>query len=356
VARAESAQPYLSLDTYRRIMGIPMCAFNGVENPDENVGACDHYWQQWEREMLAQALYDAEQMLAMHLKFYLGPHYLTDEDRAWTDPLELEYGHIIGGGVRGRTEVVAVASDFTVDPATITVAMADFGGGESEIAIVETATGLEIEIDRIADDGINYEISISQCKLIEWDDLEDQVDSIDYDNAFPAATWLKLADLTIYREYLDNSDQATITFAPTCSCWYGTACTGASYDGCVYVLAEQISKVRVAMASRSAEDGSWTCSYPTVCGCYHGSKVSVNYRAGTTNVPGWKAAIMRLAHTYMLVKPCGCTLFDVALQRDRFLPAVLTAERINCPFGTADGAWYAWQWMMTSQHGRAFML
>ena len=209
MARAESAQPYLTLDEYRKTMGIPMCAFNGVENPGESVSGCDHYWAQWEREMVAQALYDAEEMLALHLRFYIGEHYLTDEDILWTDPLQLRFGYVVGGGVRGRTEVTPTASDFTTDPATITVTQTDFSGGTSEIVIVDDESGLKIIPDKVTSAGATYIISISQCKLIEWDDLEDQIVSIDYDAAFPAATWLKLADLTVYREYLDTSDQAT---------------------------------------------------------------------------------------------------------------------------------------------------
>ena len=354
MARAEAAQPYLTLDEYRKAMGIPMCAFNGVENPDESVSACDHYWQQWEREMIAQALYDAEEMLALHMKFYIGSHYLTDTDLLWTDPLQLHFGYVTGGGVRGRTAITPTASDFTTDPATITVTAADFTGGTSEVVVVETSSGLKIIPDRITAAGLSYVISISQCKLIEWDDLEDQLVAIDYDPLFPAATWLKLADLTIYREYLDDSDQATITFNPTCDCWCGTACEGESYSGCVYIIDWVISKIRVNLSSY--DDGSWTCNWPTLNGCYHGSKVEVNYQAGTTAIPGWKRAIMSLAHSYMAVEPCGCTLFDEALKRDRRIPPVLTAERINCPFGEMDGAWYAWNWMRTSQHGRAFML
>ncbi|NIM48377.1 MAG: hypothetical protein GTO22_03820 [Gemmatimonadales bacterium] len=197
-------------------------------------------------------------------------------------------------------------------------------------------------------------ISISQCKLIEWDNLENQTTPITYNAAFPAATWLKEADLTVYREYLDTSSQATITFMPTCTCWCGTACSGDSYTGCVWVIDEQISKVRIPLSTYSS--GSWSCNYPNICGCYHGSKVEVSYRAGTTDVPGWQNAVMRLAHTYMPITTCGCNLYRELVKRDTRIPPVLTAERLNCPLGEKDGAWYAWNWTETNQHGKAFML
>jgi len=350
-----SPQPYLTLDRYRRIMNIPICLFNGVEDPSETTSGCDYCWPQWWRDLLAQALSDAEGTLANALTFWLGEHYLTDTGLTWRDPMELEYGWVVGGGIRGRTEVTPGASDFTTDPATITVAQASFSGGTDEIVVVEDSTGLEIVPDGVASTGANYVISISQCKLIEWDDLESQSVCIDYDALFPAATWLKLADLTVYREYRDTSDQATITFAPSCTCCASAeACEGTEYTGCVFVLKDETSRVRVAMADYS--DGSWTCSYPTVCGCFHGTKIDVNYLAGTTSIPGWEQAIIRLAHTYMAIEPCGCAMFDTVWQRDTRVPTTLTAERINCPFGQADGAWWAWKWAERNRHGTAIMM
>jgi hypothetical protein len=311
--------------------------------------------------MVAQALYDAEETLARYLGYYLGPRFLTDNDLTWTDPLELDWGYIIGGGVEGLTDVSAdvSASNFTTDPATITIPQASFPGGEDEIYIVESSSVLEVIPSDISTSGANYLLEIDQCLLIEWDNLEHQTTAtcIDYDALFPGATWLKLADLTIYRRFLDDSDQATITYGPSCNCWLaGSACAGSDWDGCVYVLKDRISKVRISISTYDEDTGLWTCTYPTLCGCYEGDKVSVNYRAGTTNVPGWERAVMSLAHTYMVLEPCGCAMFDLVLKRDRNIKPVLTAEILNNPLGVMDGAWYAWQWLQTHSHRRAFML
>jgi len=146
MARSINAQPYLSLDRYRQLMGLPLCLFNGVEGSGEVFSACDHCWSQWERDMVARALAKAEDTLASYLNFYLGPRFLIDYDLPWTDPMTLRWGHILGGGIQGLTIVVPTADNFAVDPATITVNTADFPGGTSEILIVETATGLEIEV------------------------------------------------------------------------------------------------------------------------------------------------------------------------------------------------------------------
>ena len=144
MARAINAQPYLTLDRYRQLMNLPMCLFNGVENPAEAATGCDHCWSQWEREMVAQALSDAELMLATNLGFKLGYHFETDYDLTWTDPMQLMWGHIVGGGIQGLTDETAhvSASDFTVDPVTITIPQATFPGGAGEILITENTTGL----------------------------------------------------------------------------------------------------------------------------------------------------------------------------------------------------------------------
>lgn len=350
-----SPQPYLTLDRYRTIMNLPICLFNGVENPSETVSGCDYCWPQWWRDLLAQALSDAEGTLANALTFWLGPRYLTDVGLDWKDPMTLNYGWIVGGGVRARDEVTPSASDFTTDPATITVAQASFTNGVTEVVVIEDSTGLEIVPDKIESSGANFIISIDQCKLIEWDNLEAQSTCIDYDALFPAATWLKLADLTVYREYRDDSDQATITFAPSCTCCASSpACEGTEQTGCTFVLKNEISKVRIAMADHDGSD--WACAYPSICGCSHGTRLDVNYLAGTTDIPGWEQAIIRLAHTYMVIKPCGCAMFDAVWNRDTNVPSTLTVERINNQFGLMDGAWWAWQWVKRNRHGTSILM
>ena len=355
MARSEQAQPELSLDQYRKRFNIPPWAFNGVENPDENRRGCDHYWTQWERDELAQALNDAEEGLADELGFYLGARYLIDYDRPWVDSLQLKYGHVLGAGIRARDEVTPSASDFTTDPATITVLAASFSGGTSEVVVIEDDTGLEIEPDDITTVGANYVIHISQYKLLNWTVLEDQSDTIDYDATFPAASWLKLADLTVYRQYRDTDTQATITYGPACNCWCaGVACTGSDYTGCVFVLNRDIGLVRINRATLS--DGTWSCDQSSICGCYDGDKVTVYYEAGTTDIPGWERAIWRLAHSQMGEQPCGCALQERQWRLDREVPSVLTAERLNCPFGSTDGAWAAWRWVSRQAHRKGFML
>lgn len=355
MARSERAQPHFTLDQYRRRFNVPPWAFNGVENPAETRRGCDHYWTQWERDDLAQALSDAEELLAGTLGFYLGARYVVDYDRPWNNPLKLQHGHVLGAGVRARIEVTPSASDFTTDPATITVPSASFSGGTSEVVVVEDDTGLTIEHDEITTSGTDYVIHISQYKLLNWTVLEDQSETIDYNAAFPAASWLKLADLTVYRQYRDTDTQASIVFGPRCNCWCaGDACTGSTSTGCVFVLNRDIGLVRINRATLS--DGTWSCDNSAVCGCYEGDRATVYYEAGTDDIPGWEQAVFRLAHARMGEQPCGCALQERQWRLDRNVPPVLTAERLNCPWGLEQGAWAAYSWATYQMLGEGFML
>jgi len=305
------------------------------------------------REELALSLYEAEEMLATDLGYTLSYKYQTDRDHVLYNPITLRWARLVGGGVRARTEITPSASDFTTDPATITVAQSDFPGGTSEIVIIEDSTGFEIEWDSVATSGTDYVISIDQCKLIEFDNLEDQRDTaINYDATFPAATWLGLDELTVYREYRDVSDQATIIFGPRCSCWFasGEACTGVSYDACIW--AKDFENSIVAVQSAEYIDTTWSHSSIFLTGCYEGDRVEVNYLAGTADEPGYKKAILGLAHALISFEPCGCSGARLRWTHDNRIPNILTAERINCPYGLKEGAWYAWNWMMSHQSGQ----
>jgi hypothetical protein len=359
MARSEVAQPFLSLDDYRKQMRIPICAFNGVRNPSEQLGECDDIWTQAQRDEVAQALADAESLLAQQQKFWIGARYLVDTGLVWRNPMQLKWGYIVGPGIRARDEVTPSASDFTTDPATITVPQASFSGGTSEIVVIEDSTGLEIEPDSIASSGANYVLSIDQCKLIEWDDLENQIDEITYNAAFPASTWLKLADLTVYRQYRDETTQAVITYASGCHCFCNTGdpCAGTEATGCVFVLNDTISQVRINRATESG--GSWSCDFSAVCTCScNADKVQVSYLAGTSDdseIGGWQKAIRSLAHTMIFSEICSCSsLFDRQLRMDT---AILDdPTRAVNPWGPMNGAWWAWNWMRAEQIGTAILL
>jgi hypothetical protein len=66
--------------------------------------------------------------------------------------------------------------------------------------------------------------------------------------------------------------------------------------------------------------------------------------------------VYRLAHARMGEQPCGCALHERQWSLDRTVPSILTAERLNCPFGLEQGAWGSYTWVADQAHGKAFML
>lgn len=382
MARATS-EPLLTLDRYREIVRpLPLWAFNGIENPNEAVSGCDRVWAQWEREELARALWEAESLLKTHLGYSLGLAYEDDTDLEWTaGSMRVNWGYVVGGGIRGRTEVTPTAWDFTTEDATITVTAADFPGGTSEIVLVETDTGYKIDIDDVTASGADYIITVSQAKLVRWEMLQNQ--TADNPIAYPAAwpdttnflsevvggTWAN-AGLTVYREYRDTSVQAELEFQPyvgtyVTDCWgtcSGTCstepCAGTTQTACIYVLDSRNGIVRIQPADYNADTETWTRATSCVC-CYDGIKVRARYLAGATGKPGQEMAVVHLAHTLMSFTPCGCDTARLMWDADRHqytLEEGVTGALLACPFGRMNGAWRAWQWVLNNRLGHGGLL
>lgn len=106
-------------------------------------------------------------------------------------------------------------------------------------------------------------------------------------------------------------------------------CTSDTEDICLYIADHQLGSIKLGL-------------HDAKCRCYEG--VLLNYKAGLRNLPrNLESALLRLAHSMMPQEPCGCSAVHQLWARDREIPQVLTQERIECPFGESNGAWYAWK-------------
>lgn len=124
MARA-STETLLPLDEFARILGIDPWSFNQMNFPVSKGGQCadvlfQHPWQQdrLSREEVAQAIADAEQMLADELHYWPAPKYLVgeevkvphqktlhDEGYRTPKPVQLKWHHIVAPGVFKRTSI-----------------------------------------------------------------------------------------------------------------------------------------------------------------------------------------------------------------------------------------------------------
>jgi hypothetical protein len=112
-----------------------------------------------------------------------------------------------------------------------------------------------------------------------------------------------------------------------------TGCVETTFDGCFYVRNPGVGILDVQQTSTNSN----------LCNC-RPQLVRLNYLAGADVLTRQaEDAIIRLAHSKMPQEPCGCDVVKRLWGRDRNVPEVLTAERLNCPYGLNDGAWIAFQ-------------
>lgn len=123
MARA-SVETLLPLDSFPRVMGISPWDFNQFKYPNPKSAQCNDVLFQFpyqkdrlSREEIAQAIADAEQMLADELGYWPAPKYFTGEEvqyrHAWRPAtghappriVKTKWGHIVSGGVFKRTEI-----------------------------------------------------------------------------------------------------------------------------------------------------------------------------------------------------------------------------------------------------------
>lgn len=138
MARA-SVYTHLPLDTWAKILGMSPWEFNQMVYPGAKTAQCkDVFYQfQWQkdhlgREEVAQAIADAEQMIADELMYWPAPHYIVGEVAQYPRPhqrqlfgyagtprgewktVQLNWHRVESGGVFNRTSIGTIlAADIT---------------------------------------------------------------------------------------------------------------------------------------------------------------------------------------------------------------------------------------------------
>ncbi|RLG27617.1 hypothetical protein DRO03_11790, partial [Methanosarcinales archaeon] len=144
--------------------------------------------------------------------------------------------------------------------------------------------------------------------------------------------------------YNDPSVNADIVYADGCGCETD------AQTACMTLELGDIGKWRVKPATYDADTGLWSASSFSCGGVAYNFKL--NYLSGATKMtPTMKSAVIRLAHSLMPAPPCGCGDIRSLWKRDRNVPMVTDRERLNCPFGMSDGAWFAWNIALANQVG-----
>lgn len=327
--------PAVSLEEYAKYISYGECAFFGIRGSDYVDFACRDIWTLDQRNYVQHYLSEAQQELEDELGFFLTADwvvgYLEDErDRLerYTDTLPIvrnglvyktRWAKVIAAGVRTVEDIeLAAVVDHTSDPAliTVTTTVTDV----NEIKVFYPDSDIEINPSEIVLSGGSALISIPRCRMIAYENMQN-----------PKAGWT-YSDTSLFQATVDvkrvyNGSGDSVIRCSNCGC----DCTTTNKAACMRVLDHRMGTVMLSNVS-----GCSTCVGQNVGLYYYSGELAATQKD--------KDMVIRLAHSKMPNEPCGCEIATRLWERDRKIPEVLTAERLNCPFGLNDGAWVTWQW------------
>ena len=346
-----------------QILNYPEWMFWSVSREGDENYQCQRYWCKWERDLVARYLAEAQVELEKEIGFPIGVRWFADERVDYSCPLKALRGRLIEAGIEARDVIQADAAvthnaDVGANPADSTVTVATTVTVEDEIRVYYPASlnvegPVEIDPSDIDIAGGTATIRIPRYRMVLPNLLNTDScgeNSLDYADAM---NFLTVVD--VIRVYNDPSTAAVQIWPHACSS-AGTACcmTCSEYTqtACMYLKRPRLGTVRVLPATYSG--GQWN----QASACCSGTPefVLLNYRAGmpTSDREFLQArdAVVRLAHAKMPEEPCGCEVSRRLWARDRGIPEGLARERQNCPFGTSDGAWAAWEYALSMKQYR----
>jgi len=327
--------PALSLAEYSRIIGYDECAFWGVTYDEQTQYDCRTLWTETQRLMVYRALQEAQALIEDVVGYPLQPTWivggatefgeqrLVDYQPA-LNPILTRWGYVIAGGVKATTTIdVDAAVNHTTDPAVVGPIVTTISN-VAEVKVYHPTTGDEITPSQVTYSGGNLTIYIPRCRLTLTPNTTDL--GVPYDDL---ANFLD--EVTILRVRNDPSTQAVLATDAACA----VPTTGTGY---LTIRDHRIGHVEATEATYSG--GVWT----GVSACTAWQWVGLNYLAGLRSLDMLlQTAILRLAHSRMAEEPCGCDVTQRLWERDRKTPDILSAERLNCPFGPSEGAWTAYK-------------
>lgn len=324
------------LPRYAQLIRYSECEFFGVNFNTDPTDLCGTIWTKPQRDMVARYLMEAQEEIEQEVNFPLVVRWIEDDEQDYSESVLARWGRVIEAGVRGETTIeagsaVAHATDpAVVGPVATTVTDVD------EIRVFHPGTDIEIHPSSVTISGGNVTVEIPRCRLVTEAAADNPSNGLDYTDL---SNFESTVD--VKRIYNDASENATLVWpAGTTSCC--SSCSSTTRDACMVIVDGEIGRILAQLATYSS--GSWSRSTLSACFCCAPERVRLNYRAGldpTTRQA--EDAVIRLAHSKMPQAPCGCDVASRVWKRDRNIPSVLTAERINCPFGLSDGAWIAWR-------------
>lgn len=352
------------LSRYAKLVKYEEAAFWGVVTENRYLRGCGPLWTEADRMMIEMALAQAQEQIASFIGYPLCKTWVSgtlaeayNHDQRLVDQrtykrsrqLITRYPRLIEAGIRAVENIsMGAVLTFGDTVATLGPIAVDFTIAE-EVKVYYPGSGRRVMPSRVTISGGNLTIQIPRYRLVGTDYLNTPEGGIMYEDL---SYFLTTVD--IVRVYTDPSTQA-ILVRPGCSnnnCSGG--CTECTHTACIYILDQEIGQINVSPALWNPETVSW--GGKIVCAGNY-SLARLNYACGLLYLSSeLEKVIVSLAHTKLYGPPCSCDTLVTLWKYDNEMPRMLTRERINCPFGTSNGAWNAYLWAKQFKSVRASIL
>lgn len=367
----------LPLARYAQIMQINLPHFQQMNGPKAPLkGGCDDIWDMDARRQLADAMVEAEELIAIELGYWPAPKFITSELHTyfgsrgdwWNAELKTDYGYVESFGTETLTLVQA--------DATVQYLSLDNNPNERE----ETARiGNSLYADlsacvracdvavffRVADgaedaasqhweirpikvdiDGSTMRITADSSLFIKpglWSltqqDCAASDDPLAWRYNFELGNLVAAVD--VYCRTVNTTNPLTLNYPPDC-----LGCDHVTSVGCAYLT--------------DARRGFFTAQDTGNGSCFYPESVTVNYRAGLAldnrcqMNANLERAIVKLTNVLLPEPPCGfCDLAKTKWENDRKNVDPLTPEAASMPWDLyAQGALEAWRIVKKMAMGR----
>lgn len=320
----------LYLDRYQEIMRLPINAFNGLNQPDEQPQyQCSTIWNQSERDYIGEHLAQSEEMRRREVGYYLAPNYEVC-DFEFGAPLIIDRKYLVEigtqtDGVEWLAEALALGVETAPnDPVEIVIptTLTD----TSEIKVYYPGEDVEIHPSYIGMDGVNLTIRIPRARLVDPDLNDNREDHLDY---YINANFLTTVD--VKRVYYDISTGLSYL-------WEGwqVSCSSLSDTGQVGWHRIRNGRLGIIDHRPSTYTGS-TASQAVWSHCVLPLWVRLRFVSGRRASMTTEIETVRLSHTLMPNKPDSCPTVHQYWDED-----IVPTEGIWTPYGTLQGAVRAW--------------
>lgn len=290
----------VSLEHYARAIEYSECQMYGVYNPAEQTGvgdACRDIWTLDQRNYILRYLTEAQVELEDETRRLFSPTWITGnlydtgnhrllDVQTYKPAVYTKWNNVIAQGRKVVYELaLSETVDHTSDPALIGPITIDANIVQQldYVKIFYPGTELEINPSKMYLNGLDLYIEVPRCRMVEYSLRNNPSSGV------------------LYTDVLNFQQEVDIVYWAT-----EDLNSSVMLDNCTLAM--------------------W-------------------YLAGEINLTQQQIdMIIRLAHSKMPDEPCGCERAQALWKRDRNIPDILTAERLNNPFGINDGAHIAWRW------------